>query len=101
MLRGATRPPLGCLLFRERIRGVLQLWLLSIRIVCGLSQRIANIRRAGLSFGAGFGISSRRYCTVNVVMSGGWVSRVNYSGPTGGLLSAGEQCACAVQNCVH
>ena len=49
--------------------------------------------------GSGFGISSRRYCTVNVVMSGGMASRVNYSGPTGGLLSAGEQCAYAVQNC--
>ena len=51
--------------------------------------------------GSGFGISSRRYCTVNVVMSDGRVSRVNYSGPTGGLLSAGEQCAYAVQNCAR
>jgi hypothetical protein len=50
---------------------------------------------------SGFGVSSRRYCTVNVVMSAGRVSRVNYSGPTGGLLTAGEQCAFAVQNCVQ
>lgn len=50
--------------------------------------------------GSGFGISSRRYCMVNVVMGGGRVSRVNYTGPTGGLLTAGEQCAFAVQNCV-
>src|SRR5690348_14531723 len=51
--------------------------------------------------GTGFGVASRRYCTVNVVMAAGRVSRVNYSGPTGGLLSAGEQCAFAVQNCAH
>jgi len=25
--------------------------------------------------------------------------RVNYSGPTGGLITEGEQCAFAVQNC--
>src|ERR1043166_6244050 len=51
--------------------------------------------------GSGFGISSRRYCTVNVGMSGGRVSRINYSGPTGALLSAGEQCAYPVQNCTR
>ena len=31
----------------------------------------------------------------------GRVSRVNYSGPTGGLLTPDEQCACAVQNCTR
>jgi hypothetical protein len=51
------------------------------------------------TFGSGIGVASRRYCTVNVVMGGGRVSRVNYNGPTGGLLTAGEQCAFAVQNC--
>jgi hypothetical protein len=34
-------------------------------------------------------------------MSGGRVSRINYSGPTGALLSAGEQCAYPVQNCTR
>jgi hypothetical protein len=53
------------------------------------------------TLGSGMGVSSRRYCTVNVVMGGGRVSRVNYSGPTGGLLTGGEQCAFAVQNCVR
>jgi hypothetical protein len=53
------------------------------------------------TLGSGFGVSSRRYCTVNVVVSAGRVSRVNYSGPTGGLLTAGEQCAFAVQNCLQ
>jgi hypothetical protein len=50
---------------------------------------------------SGLAVSSRRYCTVNVVMSEGRVSRVNYSGPTGGLLTRGEQCAFAVENCVQ
>jgi len=45
--------------------------------------------------------SSRRYCTVNVAMTDGRVSRINYSGPTGGLLTAGEQCAFAVQSCMR
>lgn len=45
-------------------------------------------------------VSSARFCTVNVVMSDGVVSRLNYLGPTGGLLSAGEQCAFAIQGCL-
>jgi hypothetical protein len=50
---------------------------------------------------SGVGVSSRRFCTVDVVMTGGVVTRVNYTGPTGGLLTSGEQCAFAVQNCVQ
>lgn len=45
-------------------------------------------------------VSSRRFCKINVVMSSGLVSAVNYSGPTGGILTAGEQCAYAVDACV-
>jgi hypothetical protein len=45
--------------------------------------------------------SMGRHCTVNVAMTNGIVSRVNYSGPTGGILTAGEQCAFAIQNCVQ
>jgi hypothetical protein len=52
------------------------------------------------TFGTATGISTRRFCSVNVVMSAGHVSAVNYSGPTGGLLTAGEQCAYAVEACV-
>jgi hypothetical protein len=42
-----------------------------------------------------------RFCTVNVTMSGGLVSQVNYLGPTGGLLTKGEQCAFAVERCAQ
>lgn len=45
--------------------------------------------------------SSRHYCTVNVVMTDGRVSRLNYVGPTGGILTEGEQCAFAIQNCAQ
>jgi hypothetical protein len=45
--------------------------------------------------------ASRRFCTVNVVMNDGRVSRLNYSGATGGLLTGGEQCAFAVENCTN
>ncbi|WKW49793.1 hypothetical protein [Rhodomicrobium lacus] len=54
----------------------------------------------GSGFGNSLGVASTRYCIVNVVMTGGRVSRVNYSGPTGGLITSGEQCAFAVQNCM-
>jgi hypothetical protein len=49
----------------------------------------------------GTATATRRFCNINVVMSQAMVSRVNYSGPTGGLLTGGEQCAFAVENCTH
>lgn len=57
----------------------------------------------GTATTSGFASSSTRgrFCVVNVVLMGGRVSAVNYSGRTGGLLTQGEQCAYAVQNCVH
>jgi hypothetical protein len=80
----------------------------------GASQTIGNATRIGPTtyFGAntvgasntnafGFATSRHRSCTVSVVMSDDHVARVNYSGPTGGLLTQGEQCAFAVENCVR
>jgi hypothetical protein len=52
------------------------------------------------SYGTFSGSSARRFCQINVVMSGGAVASVNYQGPTGGLITAGEQCAYAVDACV-
>jgi hypothetical protein len=49
----------------------------------------------------GTAVSSSRFCNVNIVFAGGQVSTINYTGPTGGLLTAGEQCAYAVNNCVR
>lgn len=51
--------------------------------------------------GNSFGSSSKRWCTVNVVMENGLVQRVNYAGPTGGIVTEGEQCAFAVKNCLQ
>jgi outer membrane protein assembly factor BamE (lipoprotein component of BamABCDE complex) len=56
--------------------------------------------RTHVTYGDGVAVGTRRSCSVNVVMTTGRVSQVNYSGPSGGLLSQGEQCAFAVQNCV-
>ena len=50
---------------------------------------------------SGFGVAQSRYCTVNVTLVNGQVSRMNYVGPTGGLLTQGEQCAFALQNCLQ
>ena len=55
----------------------------------------------GSGFASGFGVSERRFCKVDIVMTKGVVSAVNYSGPTGGALAPDEQCAFAVQNCVQ
>ncbi len=54
------------------------------------------------SFGrfGGTAVSSSRFCNINIVMTGAQVSAVNYTGPTGGLLTQGEQCAYAVDACV-
>jgi hypothetical protein len=49
----------------------------------------------------GNAVATRLFCNVQVVMQGGRVARLNYAGPTGGLLTAGEQCAFAVRNCVR
>lgn len=51
--------------------------------------------------GSSIASSSMRYCIVNVVMANGAVAQVNYSGPTGGIVTEGEQCAFAVRNCVQ
>jgi hypothetical protein len=59
---------------------------------------IADPGRTTIS-GVGTAVTRQRSCTVNVTMADGRVNRVNYLGPTGGLLTAGEQCAYVVQAC--
>jgi hypothetical protein len=60
----------------------------------GFTATSASYNRFG-----GSAVSSSRFCNVNIVMTAGQVSAVNYTGPTGGLLTAGEQCAYAVERC--
>ncbi len=54
------------------------------------------------AYGSGFSsmVTEHRFCTVNVTMVNGRVDRMNYVGPTGGLITQGEQCAFAIENCV-
>jgi outer membrane protein assembly factor BamE (lipoprotein component of BamABCDE complex) len=62
----------------------------------------ANVNSySGYTNGTAEGISTRRYCVVNIAMEDGRVKQVTYAGPTGGLLTAGEQCAFAVRNCLR
>ena len=61
----------------------------------GMTVATASYDRFG-----GTAVSSSRFCNVNIVFASGQVSTVNYTGPTGGLLTAGEQCAYAVSPCV-
>jgi hypothetical protein len=56
--------------------------------------------RVTAAFGNGTATSSQRFCTVNITMTASKVSQINYLGPTGGFLTAGEQCAYAIQNCM-
>jgi hypothetical protein len=51
-------------------------------------------------FGTSSSVSQSRFCTVNVTMMNGRVQALNYTGPTGGLLTEGEQCAFVLKNCV-
>lgn len=44
-------------------------------------------------------ITTSRFCTINITFQEGAVSSVQYQGPTGGILTRGEQCAYAVENC--
>jgi hypothetical protein len=46
------------------------------------------------------GKSAHRYCEVIFVLKNDVVDSVNYIGPTGGLLTKGEQCAVVVKNCL-
>jgi hypothetical protein len=70
----------------------------------GYGTSTANVY-GGRGYATGFGTSSlvtqQRFCTVNVTMVGGRVDRINYVGPTGGLITQGEQCAFAIDNCVQ
>ena len=61
----------------------------------GMTVATASYDRYG-----GTAVSSSRFCNINIVMASGRVTAVNYTGPTGGLLTAGEQCAYAVDACV-
>jgi hypothetical protein len=61
----------------------------------GTTVAMASFDRFG-----GTAVSSNRSCKINIVFGSGQVSAVNYTGPTGGLLTAGEQCAYAISPCV-
>ena len=56
---------------------------------------------AGITGNSAAGINRVRNCMVNVVMTDGRVSSVNYVGDTRGPITQSEQCAFAVQNCVR
>jgi hypothetical protein len=57
----------------------------------------------GRFWGSAFGsiTSVTRSCKIDVVMTQGHVTKINYSGLTGGLLTSGEECGYAVDNCVQ
>jgi hypothetical protein len=54
---------------------------------------------SGMATGFSSGSVALRSCEIDVVFGGGRVTRVNYKGRTGGLLTQGEQCAFAIANC--
>lgn len=62
---------------------------------------VSTFSSGGRGWASGFGVAEQRFCTVNVTMTSGRVSHINFVGPTGGLLTQGEQCAFALQNCVQ
>jgi outer membrane protein assembly factor BamE (lipoprotein component of BamABCDE complex) len=62
---------------------------------------VSTFGTGGPGYTSAFGVATQRFCTVNVTMTSGRVSRMNYVGPTGGLLTPGEQCAFALQSCAQ
>ncbi len=46
-------------------------------------------------------VSNRRYCEATFIIKDNKITKVNYSGRTGGWASKGEQCAFIVQNCAR
>ena len=63
------------------------------------SSAVATGRATTTGFGSA--VTMNGYCTVNVVIAGKAVTAINYAGPTGGLLTAGEQCSHTVRNCAR
>lgn len=53
------------------------------------------------SLGFGSSVEESRSCSVQVVLRNDAVVAVHFSGPTGGVLTADEQCAFATRNCLH
>ncbi len=68
--------------------------------IAGGDGTAAAVGVANSSTGVAAVSSQRRYCEVTFVLQGGVVSKVNYSGRTGGFATAGEQCAFVVENCM-
>jgi outer membrane protein assembly factor BamE (lipoprotein component of BamABCDE complex) len=58
------------------------------------------VASGSVSGGSFSGVSSSRFCRINLIFTGAAVATVNYQGPTGGVITAGEQCAYAVDACV-
>jgi hypothetical protein len=70
--------------------------------VWGYNSGDGTVEASGSVSGGNFsGVSSSRFCKINLVFAGAAVSGVNYQGPTGGFITAGEQCAYAVDACVR
>jgi hypothetical protein len=81
----------------KAVEGATEVWAYPSGNNHTVASTFGNVGRGG-GFSA-TGVSESRFCTVNVTMTAGRVSRLNYIGPTGGLLTPNEQCAFAVQNC--
>ena len=54
----------------------------------------------GVTNSHSYGVTTSRYCVVNITMIDERVNSVAYVGPTGGLATQGEQCAFAIRNCL-
>ena len=48
-----------------------------------------------------FHSTDARYCVINISFRDAHVEAVNFSGPTGGLLTKGSQCVYALENCIR
>jgi hypothetical protein len=56
---------------------------------------------SGQGWSSGANAPDQAYCTVNIAMAAGRVSKMSYTGPSGEPISSSSQCAFALQSCVR
>jgi len=62
---------------------------------------VDTMSSSGQGWASGAKTQAQPYCTVNIAMAAGRVSKMSYVGPGGEPISPSAQCAYALQSCVR
>jgi hypothetical protein len=61
---------------------------------------VDTMSSSGQGWASGTKPNSQAYCTINIAMAAGRVSKMSYVGPGGEPISSSSQCAYALQSCI-